>query len=100
LLVDKLDTSEDPFTFVNDAQHDQVIETQSSVVTQIWKEKKNYMFVDVYADSYMLTNNFISYMLIIQSFCFRLSGIHNHHVLLKEISDTCRKYLVAFVAIV
>jgi hypothetical protein len=87
-LVDELDTSEDPFTFVTDFQRDQVIGTQSSVVAQVWKEKKKYMSVDVYVDLYMLTNNFISHMLIIQSFCFRLLGIHSHHVLLKEISFT------------
>ncbi|XP_062166114.1 protein FAR1-RELATED SEQUENCE 9-like [Alnus glutinosa] len=33
-LVDELDTSEDPFTFVTDVPHDQVIGTHSSVVTQ------------------------------------------------------------------
>jgi len=46
-LVDELDTSEDPFTFVTDVPHDQVIGTHSSVVTQVWKEKNIYMFVDM-----------------------------------------------------
>ncbi|XP_062155293.1 protein FAR-RED IMPAIRED RESPONSE 1-like [Alnus glutinosa] len=33
-LVDELDTSEDPLLFSTDVQHDQVIETQHSVLTQ------------------------------------------------------------------
>ncbi|XP_062155312.1 protein FAR-RED IMPAIRED RESPONSE 1-like [Alnus glutinosa] len=42
-LVDELDTSEDPFTFVTDVLHDQVIGTHSSVVTQI-KDLKGILF--------------------------------------------------------
>ncbi|XP_062152243.1 protein FAR-RED IMPAIRED RESPONSE 1-like [Alnus glutinosa] len=34
-LVDELDTSEDPLAFVTNVQHDQVIGTQNSVVTQV-----------------------------------------------------------------
>jgi len=87
-LVDELDTSEDLLAFVTNVQHDQVIGTQNSVVTQVLK------YVHICVFDYMLTNNFISFMLSIRKICFRPLGIHSHQVLFKEISYTCRKYLI------
>jgi hypothetical protein len=90
-LVDELDTSEDPLLFSTDVQHDHLIETQHSVLTQVLKGGKKKVHIRAF-DSYMLTNSLISYILIVRCICSRRLGIHNRHVFSKEILYTCRKW--------